>query len=71
MTRFQASRQRLGRLMRLSWWIVAAFSETIDTGELMTMLHNMELEYSEANVKELLKEVSCGCGTPHAKGGLC
>ena len=51
--------------------MVAAFSETIDTGELMTMLHNMELEYSEANVKELLKEVSRGVGTPHAGAGVC
>jgi hypothetical protein len=32
-------------------------SGTIDVGEMMTMLHNMEMEYDEETVLSLLKEV--------------
>lgn len=32
-------------------------SGTIDTSELMTMLHNMEMEYSEANIQVSFKYV--------------
>lgn len=46
------------------WWlqIAGTFREndtdksgTIDTSELMTMLHNMEMEYSEANIQVSLQ----------------